>query len=282
MIKIFNKARNLANYYIFNKRGISKYKIVAASILESEYTVVEGAIRKKTDYDDAWILALSKEARIVFDIGCNIGQSAMLICHAGVDEIVLADANPAALARAAENLFLNGWGHKARFYCGFVSNVSDERIKFHTVDTGAAGSMYDAHAKTAKSLESTFDTITISLDSLVEICGVVPDLVKVDVEGAESLVLNGGLNLAKNGMTRFFIEMHSNTELSMHENAFKVLEWCKTTNYEAWYLKEKIKINNPDSISHRGRCHLLLLPSGVEFPKSLLHLEQGSSLEKVF
>lgn len=84
-------------YYLEFSLGISWQQVVTANLLGRPYRVLKGTLRPKPDYDDAWLLALGYEARIVFDIGSNIGQSALLLLHPGqLSEIVVVDANPLA------------------------------------------------------------------------------------------------------------------------------------------------------------------------------------------
>ena len=140
-------------HYLERSRGISVQQVVTEHLLGKPYRVIKGTLRPKPDYDDAWLLALACGARIVFDIGSNIGQSAMLFLHPGqVEEIILVDPNPLALSQAAQNLILNGWSKRARFVCAFASNQAEKQVDFYTIGTGAAGSIYASHAKTASTL----------------------------------------------------------------------------------------------------------------------------------
>jgi FkbM family methyltransferase len=268
--------------YLERHEGWMIHRQETVSLLGKSYRVVRGTIRKEVDYDDAWLLALAQEAHIVFDVGCNIGQSAMLILHSGqTEQIVLVEPNPAALSQAAENLILNGWSDRARFVCAFASDKPNEVKEFFTVGAGAAGSMYASNSGTASALGASFMVATLTVDHLVEKYQLIPDLVKIDVEGAETLVLRGAGGLAQKQVTRFFVEMHSGSNMTMSENALYVLDWCGQYHYRAWYLKEKAQLTDPVQIVKRGRCHLLLLPDHVHLPSSLLHLKQGDTLDKV-
>src|SRR5439155_18668188 len=111
--------------------------------------------------------------------------------------------------------------------------------------------------------------------------GVLPDLVKVDTEGAERLVLKGATRIACEQRTTFLDEMHSNPELSMDSNGNAIIAWCHSNGYKAWYLKHKVELNDSGEIRNRGRCHLLLLPETAAFPSCLQHLDQGAKLEQV-
>jgi len=182
------------------------------------------------------------------------------------------------LSQAAKNLFVNSFGTNANFYSAFVSNKNQDEIKFYTVGNGAAGSMYKSHAETAAILDTYFWVKTITLDSLVAHYNVKPNLIKIDVEGAESLVLEGAKELATDVKPKFIVEMHALQELSMEKNTKKVLDWCKEVNYSAWYLKEGKAVTDPSHFANRGRCHLLLLPSSSGYPKYLENIGQSSNL----
>ena len=62
----------------------------------------------------------------------------------------------------------------------------------------------------------------------------------------------------------------------MHKNAEILLDWTKVHSYTAYYLKDHIELADPAQIAHRGRCHLLLQPSGWPYPERLNEIEQGS------
>jgi FkbM family methyltransferase len=261
--------------------GWLKRSRVSVRIMDRTYQVINGSIRTD-DYDDAWLLALGLHSSRVIDVGCNVGQSSLLLLHSdAISEILLVDPNPVALSICAENLILNGFSPKARFIAAFVSDACDNQVEFYTVGAGAAGSMYPNHAVTARDLGSVSRVRTITLDSLCSRYGLVPDLVKIDVEGAESGVLRGARGLASKKETRFIVEMHSNPELTMRANLTSVLQWCDTCGYAAWYLKTKERIQDSTALDGRGRCHVLLLPNSDAFPEFLRGLRQGAALEEV-
>src|SRR4051794_31981893 len=111
--------------YLETKLGVQFQKEVQVKILNKDYRVVDGSIREH-DYDDAWLLALGLHSDIIFDIGCNIGQSSLLLLYSDrVKQILLVDPNPAALSVAARNVIINKFSHKARFVSSFVADKCD-------------------------------------------------------------------------------------------------------------------------------------------------------------
>ena len=252
---------------------------VPTRMLGQDVVLRDGTIPGAVDYDDAWFHACAQQAKIVFDVGANVGHSALMALLGGSGEqIVLVEANWEALAVAAENLIRNQLAARARFVCAFASDAADASVDFWTVGTGAAGSMYASHASSARAAGSVRQVQTITLDALSSRFDVVPDLVKIDVEGAEHKVLLGATTLVARKRTRFLVEMHSMQELTMAHNATQVLAWTREHGYAAWYMSQPQRLEGPEPIQHRGRCHLLLQPADWPYPDWLAKIPQSSAL----
>lgn len=259
------------------KYGFERKVMVNSKILEKEFLVRKGTIRTKADKDDAWLFQLSKSAKTIFDIGSNIGQSAILMSYNNPKKIVLVDPNPKALSIASENMILNNLGEKSIFYNCFVGEKSGELIDFYTIGSGAAGSKYKSFARTASYFQSCFKVKTKTLDEISKETNMIPELIKLDVEGAELEALKGGVEIAKKQQTIFFVEIHSGTELSIIDNTKYILLWCEDNDYKAIYLKKMtdLKIND---IENRGRYHALLIPKNNKIPKEITKIKEGDSL----
>ena len=93
------------NYSLIHKET-KRYDHV--KFLGKSIKVLKGSFSLRSDYDDAWLLYLSQNAEIVYDVGCNIGKSSLLISHSKtVNKIILVEPNPYSLSIAAENLIIN-------------------------------------------------------------------------------------------------------------------------------------------------------------------------------
>lgn len=238
-----------------------------------------GTIRKQADQDDAWFFYLAQHHKVVFDIGANVGYTALLAMIQDPNrEYLLVDPNPLALQKAQGNLLNNNLGFKANYYAGFVSNENDESVKFYTVGAGAAGSMYATHAETAATMNSFMDVTTVTLDYLYEYYGLKPDLIKIDVEGAETLVLKGANKLASEVKCTFFVEMHDVDDLTIEQATDWMIEWCKGHQYKVWYLKTGEALETGEVLRERGKCHLLLLPEDTPYFDYLKGVKQGAAL----
>jgi len=254
-------------------------RVEARRLLGRPLRLVEDTVRVLADYDDAWFVACAGHSETVFDVGANRGYMAMLaLLSPGVKQVVLFEPNPEALLIAAENAIRNQLSARARFVCAFVADVGGQTARLWTVGSGAAGSMYAGHAVTASRAGRSIDVPTVTLDEACEAYAAEPDLVKIDVEGAEAQVLEGARTLASRGRSRFLVEMHSNPELTITANAATVMRWCESQGYAAWYLARHARMTDPDQVKDRGRCHFLLQPAGWPYPSWLRDIQQSAAL----
>ncbi|MBI5928558.1 MAG: FkbM family methyltransferase [Chloroflexi bacterium] len=252
---------------------------VARKIHDRGFVLRNVGLSDRIDYDDAWFVALALRSEVVFDIGANLGLTALLTTFSStVRNLVLVDPNPMALSIAAENFITNHLSAHVHFVCAFVSDHSNETVRLWTVDVGAAGSMYKSHAITASTLNKSLEATTTTIDDLCTCYGLIPNLVKIDVEGAEALVVQGSSQCASHNKTRYLVEVHANPEISMEENTTRILRWCGEAGYRAWYMKEAFPLENPEPIAHRGRCHLLLQPAEWEYPEWLRSIPEKAEI----
>ncbi|MBZ0099518.1 MAG: FkbM family methyltransferase, partial [Taibaiella sp.] len=116
-------------------------------LMGRDLTMPVGTINKKADKDDAWWYALSQRYDVIFDIGANVGYSTILAAMQNPGKyVLLADPNPDALKVARQNLEQNGMGGNKYYINAFVGERKGEQVKFYTLGTGSAGSMFGSHA----------------------------------------------------------------------------------------------------------------------------------------
>ena len=194
---------------------------------------------------------------------------------------MLIEANPDTLVVACEHLIKNNLSSKANFIAAFVSDTDDTEVKLWTVGLGSASSCYPEHAKSASSIGSYICVPTITLDTVCSLYGIIPDLIKIDVEGAEYEVLRGSARLASHQSSRFFVEVHANPSLPLLKNTVNILRWCDEVEYRAWYLKEAVHLADASQIKPGGGCHLLLQPASWKYPEWLKGIAESSNLAEI-
>ena len=240
----------------------------------------EGMFRSAPDYDDAWYYALAARHPTIIDVGANRGFTALLALVAGNPDnkrLLLVDANPEALGVACRNVCMNGFGRNITFQQGLVSDVAGKQVSFFTVGPGDAGSVYASHAKTAANQQKSSVMTTTTVDALADLHGIQPDLVKIDVEGAELDVLKGAARVAQS-KAPFFIEMHDLQERKMAVSAQAIIDWCAANGRTPYYMKLHEPLTYPQTIAHRGRCHLFIIRSDQEYPAYLKSIAQGTPI----
>jgi FkbM family methyltransferase len=123
-------------------------------------------------------------------LGCKIGYTALLGKSQNIkSKCLFVDPNYLALEVCRSNLMLNNWAVNSSFYTAFISSISNKQIMFYTSGDYAAGIMFKSHAESASSAGDGYFVPTITIDDLVKYVGLIPDFVKIDVEGAENLAL---------------------------------------------------------------------------------------------
>lgn len=238
----------------------------------------KGAFFRKNEKDDAWLYQLSRVHENIIDVGCNIGQSSLLMLLGTRNRMICVDPNPKALSLCAENLIYNRLSTQANFVNAFVGDVDDQEIDFYTVGSGAAGSMFSSFAKTAAQYGKSIKVRTRTLAMICKELNFQPNLIKVDVEGAEQVVLKGMGEEVLRLKPTIFVEVHSGLELSIIDNTRAILEWCDKWKYSAFYLKLHSQLTDVNIIAKRGRYHLLLLPEGRPYPEYLAAIKEGAKL----
>lgn len=276
--KIFTKIK----YWVGSLSKTNSFKTESVELCGIPLNTVVGTVRKKEDQDDTWWFYLSKHHEVVFDIGCNIGYTALLTLLQDPDKkIVLVDPNPDALKAASFNLINNNLGSRAYYLPAFVSDKLDDKVKFYTVGFGAAGSMYASHAVTASKLNSHIEVRTVTVDYLLDFYNLKPDLLKIDVEGAETFVIKGISEKTLKNKPSIFVEVHKVEKLGIDGVTQELLDWCDKMKYNAWYLESGTVLDSVELIKHRGKFHLLLLPNKKQFPAYLQGIVRNATLPKI-
>jgi len=133
-----------------------------------------------------------KRGMTVFDIGANIGYYTLLARSlVGSEGRVFAfEPHPEAYEKLKENIKLNGYTNVIPLNKA-VSNKSG-RTKFYLHSDSGRSSLLHPEDE-----NKWIEVETIVLDEFIEREGVTPDIIKMDIEGAEPLALEGMRKLLK-------------------------------------------------------------------------------------
>lgn len=153
----------------------------------------------------AALKACTRPGATVLDIGANVGAYTLLFAT-WVDARGRVYAfEPAAASRAglARHLAINGLADRVTIRREAVSNTSGAR---HFVERGTDGGNRIARAFAAHSVEVP----ALTIDEFCATSRLIPDVIKVDVEGAELDVLRGARQTiaARGASLALFVELH--------------------------------------------------------------------------
>jgi FkbM family methyltransferase len=163
----------------------------------------------ETNWDDEAAGAfarLVKGKRRVFDVGANWGFY-VLLAHRHRDagcEIVAFEPHPRSAKELRTQIVLNGIGDVTVVEAA-ISDQGGGTIEF--VDTGSAIGQKLAAVDTEFVKARRLAVPTLTLDEAAARYGS-PDLVKLDVEGAENLVLEGGRRVMREARPALIVEVH--------------------------------------------------------------------------
>jgi FkbM family methyltransferase len=176
----------------------------------------------------------SKSKPVILDIGANIG------CHC----IRWAKSNPTALLYAFEpspstrdilerNIKNNKVGNNIKALPFAVSNQTGKASFYNCIDN-AYSSLKDTKRKI---VEKVIDVDMITIDKFVENFKVGKiDLIKIDVEGFENEVIEGGVNSLRKFKPDLFVEIYQGT--NSNEKPEKTIEVLLELGYNAYVLND--------------------------------------------
>ncbi|GAB5559619.1 MAG: hypothetical protein SynsKO_12660 [Synoicihabitans sp.] len=155
------------------------------------------------------ILSHLQEGDVFFDVGANIGLVSVIVGQRpemATGKVLGFEPEPKNLAHLRRNLEINNFGDRAEAH-GVALGADSGQAALHVRGTVGDG----RHSLVAS--EKAVGAIEVEVAPMSAFCesaGVEPDVVKIDVEGAEGVVLAGMEPLLRKGRPReLFMEIHN-------------------------------------------------------------------------
>ena len=190
-----------------------------------------------------------REGDVCADIGGWHGFFAGVMALAGARKVYLFEPWPDNCSRIRRLVELNPSLHMQLFQAAVADKSGDaEFCLTQSSDTGKLATLsLPQHLKAGRRIQVRVHT----LDELVA-AGVIeaPDVIKLDVEGAELLVLKGASTLLAQSKLRLFIEIHSR---SLARECYELL---RSHGYEVCVLETN---RPPDFSTEPEICHFSAL-----------------------
>lgn len=140
--------------------------------------------------------------RVVFDVGANMGGLTTVMSRmVGPRGVVCAfEASPRIVDKCQRNVVMQGCANVQVFHAA-VFRRSNETVALYPGDH-LNDSIYDGR----DSGKAAFTVPTLALDDFVRHTGLEPDLIKMDIEGAEFDALEGALQTIKRAKPHLILE----------------------------------------------------------------------------
>jgi len=147
-----------------------------------------------------------KSGWICYDIGGYKGYFGGIMALSGAREVFIFEPLPVNTEKIKNLISLNS-NLPLRLIEKAVSNVSGTSV-FKVMTEGTMGKLEKSSFQEWEKEVDTLEVESITIDELLEHIPD-PDLIKIDVEGAEEMVLQGGMKTLKSKKPVLMIEVHS-------------------------------------------------------------------------
>lgn len=148
----------------------------------------------------------TKPGWICYDIGAYKGYFSGIMALSGAAEVFIFEPLPVNVQKIKNLISLNSQ-LPLRLIEKAVSNLGGTSV-FKMMTDRTMGKLEESSFQKWEKEVNTLEVGTTTIDELVNLIPT-PDLIKIDVEGAEELVLEGGMKTLKSKKPVLMIEVHS-------------------------------------------------------------------------
>lgn len=247
-------------FSFLKKDGVFKIELCG-----KQYRVKYEASHIKAERDYKVMRGLGRDKKCVLDVGSNVGLSMLMLAEENEAQIHAFEASEFASKIIIEHAALNHLSDRVKVVNGLVSDQSGKVVPFYWDFSSGGASVFEGRM----GHDFAINKITLALDDYIHQLQIQPDLIKIDVEGAELEVLKGCQKALHTYKPVVFLELHSIGDEPLWKNAERIIEFCGPLSYSMVYLRNKNMITDVQELADRGRCHVVLVPTSSDW-KSIL------------
>lgn len=175
---------------------------------------------------------LAADASVILDVGANVGYHAIRIALREPSARVYAfEPVPLFNTFLQRNVSLNNAG--SRIQC-LNYGLSNENGSFDFFIAPKNGTNVSLRNVAERDDAVRIIGLTMKMDDWISNNSVVPDFIKIDVEGAEFLVLQGAVNTIKSFKPKILAELLRKWSIPFGYHPSKVLEFMRSLGYGCW------------------------------------------------
>ena len=187
---------------------------------------------------------------VVLDVGANVGSYTLLFAFwtAPAGRGFAFEPSPDAREGLRQHLALNGVDDRVEIV-PVAASAEVGTARFHLDGASGSNALAVGHDRAAASI----DVETTTIDAFCERRGIRPDVVKIDVEGAELDVLRGARRVLARPNVHAFVELHPSVWLSRGVTPDAIRAELAAQHLAAEPLDPLIDIWNTEGIAVRLR-----------------------------
>jgi FkbM family methyltransferase len=216
------------NETIFEYQGIQmKY----STPNETTYGRVASQLVKETTTIE-WLNKMNQN-EVLFDIGANIGIYTIFPAMVRGVNVYSFEPQSENFSILNQNIYLNNLCKQVK---SFPLSISDYQgiglLNVEDLSPGKSGNQLGLDNDNSSFIQGTY---SVTLDSLLDLGLPIPDYIKIDVDGIESKVINGGRNMLKH-IKSLLVEVDADDD--SHKEMIRNIQ---TLGFE--YNENQVKIN---------------------------------------
>ena len=232
---------------------------VEVTLVGVEYRLRREARPRDTgDRDYPVLQALARDKRCILDVGANVGLTTLVMSAtmAAAGRIIAFEASEDACSLIRANAALNGLADRVLVVNALIAERSGLTLDFYGDAASGGASIIPGYLSHHQPLRK----VTLALDDFIAQSTIAPELIKIDVEGAELQVIAGLEQTMRTIRPDIFVELHAWGDVTVVDTAARLLPQLAALDYGLVYLRSKAVVSDPAVFVDRGRCHVLLCP----------------------
>tara|TARA_B100001057_G_C22853701_1_gene951954 strand:+ start:607 stop:1440 length:834 start_codon:yes stop_codon:yes gene_type:complete len=176
------------------------------------------------------LLNISKNKKIVFDVGAHIGLCSLPLSFL-VSKVVSFEASPTNVKYLKKHLIVNN-NLNVNVVPYLVGRENISYVDFYNVEDGSGiPSIVNLNKKKKNLKINNVQIKQIFLDDYVKKNSIIPDVIKIDVEGAEFNVLDGATKILKDYRPKIIISLHPEHLRLLNRNIQEIYDYCDLYSY---------------------------------------------------
>ncbi len=194
------------------------------------------------------LLELAKDKKCVFDVGAHIGLCSLplskIIAKGGI--IYSFEASDKNRYFLKEHIRINNINN-IKTIPFLIGSCSKQKVRFFETDD-VSGVPSIANLSRLNNSINTVSTnkIQISLDDFCKQNNTIPDIIKIDVEGAEFEILAGAKDIITKYKPEIIISLHPKHLKELGNNINGIFDFCKKFSYQLLSCIDGHKINTKE------------------------------------